>query len=86
MADHRPTVVQPAEVDEFWESDLDDLESPLLPRGTSVVDLPIYLDRIVVAQGSVILSHARKVEVPEPTFWQALKYYLRKLMRPSVEG
>lgn len=38
----------------FWDTDLKDIESTFLKKGTSVTDLPIYLNDAVPPQGVIL--------------------------------
>lgn len=40
--------------DNFWETDLKDIEGTFLKEGTSVTDLPIYLNDSVPPQGVIL--------------------------------
>lgn len=61
----------------FWNTDLEDIEAVFLPKGKKITDLPTVLDNRVPAQGSVLLGKVSNSdnEIPRVTIFQKLKYF-----------
>lgn len=68
------------QADNFWEMDLEKVESVFLGQDGKVTDLPTTVDaKRVPAQGSVLLRSVVNIdeEVPEPTLLQRVLFKLR---------
>jgi len=48
--------------DNFWDTDLEDIEAIFLPKGKKITDLPTTLDERVPAQSCVILDKAINID------------------------
>jgi len=61
----------------FWNTDLEDIEALFLPKGKKITDLPTVLDNRVPAQGSVLLGKVSNSdnEISRITIFQKLKYF-----------
>ncbi len=73
-------VMAPLHAENFWETDLEQVESVFLDQNKKVTDLPTTIDaKRVPAQGSVLLGHVVNIdeEVPEPTLLQRVMFKLR---------
>ncbi|SFL15134.1 hypothetical protein SAMN05216302_103532 [Nitrosomonas aestuarii] len=42
--------------DDFWNSDLSEIEAEFLDKGEKITDYPTYLNNVVPYQGSVLLD------------------------------
>ena len=64
----------------FWNTDLEDVESVFLPEGMKITDLPTTLDERIPTQGSVILDKTINVddEVKAPKLIQKIVYFMKK--------
>ena len=64
----------------FWDTDLSDLESTFLPNGKKITDLPVGLNNAVPPQGSVLLNKVVNIDniVTKVTLFQKLKYFFDK--------
>lgn len=62
--------------DNFWESDLSDIERQFLPKGKKITDLKVGTDGRVPEQGSVLLGYTVSVDdvVPQPNLWARILY------------
>lgn len=63
----------------FWDTDLSDIESIFLKKNTKITDLNVYTDNRVPLQGSVLLNNTVNIDkVIKPlTFLQKIKFYLK---------
>lgn len=48
--------------DNFWDADLENIESTFLKKGTSITDLPIYLNDAVPPQDIILPVEKTKEE------------------------
>ncbi|MEA1953053.1 MAG: hypothetical protein U9O24_01500 [Campylobacterota bacterium] len=64
----------------FWNTDLKDIEASFLPKDKKITDLPTVLDNRVPPQGSVLLRSVANSdnEIPSITILQKIKYFLNK--------
>ena len=65
----------------FWNTDLKDIEASFLPKNTKITDLPTILDDRVPPQGSVLLRNVANSdnEIPRVTISQKIKSFLGNL-------
>ncbi|ORU95112.1 MAG: hypothetical protein A6F71_10640 [Cycloclasticus sp. symbiont of Poecilosclerida sp. M] len=63
--------------DNFWDTDLQDVEAVFLPKGKKITDLPTTLDNRVPSQGNVILNKTINIdnEVKKPSLLRKLCYF-----------
>lgn len=63
----------------FWDTDLEELESVFLPNGNKVTDLPTTLDKRVPSQGSVLLDKVINIDnfVKQPSVFNRLLFLFR---------
>ncbi|GFO76090.1 hypothetical protein BPLS_P3679 [Bathymodiolus platifrons methanotrophic gill symbiont] len=64
----------------FWNTDLEDVEAVFLPKGMKITDLPVTLDERIPTQGSVILDKTINIndEVKTPSLIQKFMYFMFK--------
>lgn len=64
----------------FWNTDLEDVEATFLPKGKKITDLPTTLDERIPTQGSVILDKVISIddEVKTPSLMQKFICFIRK--------
>lgn len=64
----------------FWDTDLEDVEAVFLPLGKKITDLPTTIDERVPAQGSVILDRTINIddEIKTPSLLQRFKWFIKK--------
>lgn len=67
----------------FWDTDIADIESVFLPVGVKITDLPTTLDKRVPHQGSVLLDRIVNIDniVPNPSFLAKVKFKLKNIFR-----
>ena len=60
----------------FWERDLEDVESVFLQKGEKITDLPSSLDDRVPSQGSVLLNRTVNIDkvVKKPSLYERIRY------------
>lgn len=64
----------------FWDTDLSDIELSFLPKGKTITDLDAYLSDTVAEQGSVLLNKVvdtNKIVAPV-SFFQKLNHLFFK--------
>ena len=63
----------------FWNTDLKDIEALFLPKGKKITDLPTVLDNRIPPQGSVLLGNVANSdhEIPTITILQKIRYFFR---------
>lgn len=56
--------------DNFWSTNLEDIESTFLPKNSKITDLPTTLEESVPAQGSVLLHKVVNIDhiIKKPNF------------------
>lgn len=66
--------------DNFWDTNLSDIESIFLPKGSKITDYDTYLDGAVPEQGSVLLNKVINSDrfIKTPTFIQKIQSVLFK--------
>lgn len=64
--------------DNFWNTDLSDIESVFLPKNKKVTDLDIHMNDSVPSQGSVLLNKVVNNDklIKPVTFIQKINYIL----------
>lgn len=67
----------------FWDTDLEEVEAVFLAKGKKITDLPRTLDERVASQGSVILDKTINIddEIEKPGLIRKIWYYLRRAYR-----
>lgn len=59
--------------DQFWESDLSEIESQFLDKGQKITDLPTHMNKAVPLQGSVLLNNVYQYNESNNSFIHYLK-------------
>lgn len=64
--------------DNFWDTDLDKIESVFLEKGQKITDLPTSFSDVVPVQGSVLLNKTINIDavVPNPSLFSHLKVFI----------
>jgi hypothetical protein len=64
----------------FWNTNLEDVEASFLPQGKKIIDLPTTLDERVPTQGSVILDKTINIndEVKSPSVMQKFLFFMTR--------
>jgi len=64
----------------FWNTNLEDVEASFLPQGKKIIDLPTTLDERVPTQGSVILDRTINIndEVKSPSVMQKILLFMTR--------
>ena len=64
--------------DNFWDTDLDKIESVFLKKGQKITDLPTYLSDSVPVQGCVLLNKTINIDavVPHPSIFSQIKGFI----------
>lgn len=67
----------------FWNTDLTEIESSFLPKGVKITDLPTTLDGRVPHQGSVLLDSIVNIDkiVSKPSILARAKSKLNAIFR-----
>jgi len=67
-------------VNNFWNTNLEDVEASFLPQGKKIIDLPTTLDERVPTQGSVILDRTINIndEVKSPSVMQKILLFMTR--------
>jgi len=67
----------------FWDTDLTEIESSFLPKGVKITDLPTTLDGRVPHQGSVLLDNVVNIDeiVSTPNFLAKAIFKINDIFR-----
>ena len=65
--------------DNFWNTNLSDIESTFLLNNSKITEYPTYLNDVVPEQGSVLLNKVINTDkiLKQPTFFQSIYLFFK---------